>query len=112
MKTLTKKQLLDEEYQVTKRMVEAIYILEDGTLWSGEPDGGLRGLDHHTIEAFSEADRYDNQVFWKEVFTKLRLVMVVPECFEIIYWPGEESIAQVKWMKVAKSQGWKVKEFM
>lgn len=81
--------LLEEGYNMTDNLYEAIYILEDGSLISGDFDYGLRGTDHRMIECVMDSDRYDEN-FWKDVHDKLNVVMLVPETSFALIKEGQE----------------------
>ena len=49
MPTLKKDDLIKEGYQPGKLITEAVYILQDGTLWDGGFDMGSRGVEHREV---------------------------------------------------------------
>lgn len=72
----------EEGFEKTENLEQAIYVFQDGTLWSGyseEGDGFTRDVDHGSIEAFfkdSSIDRYHPD------FHSLKLeemIQIVPE---------------------------------
>lgn len=69
----------DNDMTTTKNIEEAIFILPNGQLISGEFDCGIRGLDHHVIEGlFDDLDR-DNDTFWKDIVERTNIIQYVPE---------------------------------
>ncbi|HHB0748504.1 hypothetical protein ACFJYX_11665 [Enterococcus faecalis] len=72
----------EEGFEKTENLEQAIYVFQDGTLWSGYSEGGdgfSRDVDHGSIEAFfkdSSIDRYHPD------FHSLKLkemIQIVPE---------------------------------
>ncbi|MCC4085850.1 hypothetical protein [Enterococcus faecalis] len=72
----------EEGFEKTENLEQAIYVFQDGTLWSGYSEGGdgfSRDVDHGAIEAFfkdSSIDRYHPD------FHSLKLkemIQIVPE---------------------------------
>ncbi|WP_369468556.1 hypothetical protein [Enterococcus faecalis] len=72
----------EEGFEKTENLEQAIYVFQDGTLWSGYSEGGdgyTRDVDHGSIEAFfkdSFIDRYHPD------FHSLKLkemIQIVPE---------------------------------
>lgn len=72
----------EEGFEKTENLEQAIYVFQDGTLWSGYSEGGdgyTRDVDHGSIEAFfkdSSIDRYHPD------FHSLKLeelIQIVPE---------------------------------
>lgn len=72
----------EEGFEKTENFEQAIYVFQDGTLWSGYSEGGdgyTRDVDHGSIEAFfkdSSIDRYHPD------FHSLKLeemIQIVPE---------------------------------
>lgn len=72
----------DEGFEKTEDLSKAIYVFQDGSLWSGYSEGGdgnVRDVDHGSIEAFfkdSSIDRYHPD------FHSLKLeelIQIVPE---------------------------------
>lgn len=68
----------DYDYHMTKTLKDAIYILYNGELISGDFDYGVRSTDHRMIECTMEIDRY-TPGFWDEVHERFSLVRLVPE---------------------------------
>lgn len=69
----------DNDMTTTKNIEEAIFILPNGQLISGEFDCGIRGLDHHVIEVlFDDLDR-DNDTFWNDIVERTNIIQYVPE---------------------------------
>ncbi len=73
---------IDEGFEKTDNLEQAIYVFKDGSLWSGYSEGGdgrIRDVDHGTIEAFFKdpsIDRYHPD-FWS--MTMEEMIQVVPE---------------------------------
>lgn len=73
---------VDEGFEKTDNLEQAIYVFKDGSLWSGYSEGGdgrIRDVDHGTIEAFFKdpsIDRYHPD-FWS--MTMEEMIQVVPE---------------------------------
>ncbi|MHC5291055.1 hypothetical protein ACYSTM_21105 [Bacillus licheniformis] len=86
-------ELLEEGYNMTDNPFEAIYILTDGQLISGDFDCGCRGTDHRMIECVIDGDRYEDD-FWDKVHTDLGLVRVVPETEIALIKEGQELTAK------------------
>lgn len=84
---LTTNQLLEEGYSITNNISESVYILSDGTLWSGEFNYGIRGVEHREVESFSPYDRYDGNKFWNDVMVNMGLVMIIPETEQVLVSP-------------------------
>lgn len=71
----------EEGFEKTENLEQAIYVFQDGTLWSGYSEGGdgyTRDVDHGSIEAFKDSsiDRYHPD------FHSLKLkemIQIVPE---------------------------------
>lgn len=75
-----KAQLEDMGYELTTYDEEAIYVLPDGEMISGEFDMGSRGLDHNMIAFAVPYKRQDDFAkFWGYVHLQLRLLRIVPE---------------------------------
>ncbi|WP_145450082.1 hypothetical protein [Staphylococcus hominis] len=69
----------DNDMTTTENIEEAIFILPNGQLISGEFDCGIRGLDHHVIEGlFDDLDR-DNDTFWNDIVERTNIIQYVPE---------------------------------
>lgn len=69
----------DNDMTTTENIKEAIFILPNGQLISGEFDCGIRGLDHHVIEGlFDDLDR-DNDTFWNDIVERTNIIQYVPE---------------------------------
>lgn len=72
--------LAEAEVNTTTNILEAIWLLGDGTMISGDFDCGSRGTDHRVIESVVEDfDRYDGQAFWDHVHEAYGAVRLVPE---------------------------------
>lgn len=111
--TVTKEILVKNGYRIGKDFRESIYILQDGTLVDGDfQEGCGRCEDHRMMESFSLFDRYDGEKFWNDVMFTNGLVMIVPECEEILihpkYTPTDE---QKKIIKEMVSKGFVVNKF-
>lgn len=65
-------------YEFTKNPLEAIFILEDGTMIDGQFDWGVRGTDHRMIEGIVEGSRYDGEKFWNHVHDH-NIIRLIPE---------------------------------
>ncbi|MCY8256471.1 hypothetical protein MOC12_21170 [Bacillus spizizenii] len=85
--------IIEEGYNMTDNLDEAIYILADGQLISGDFDYGMRGTDHRMIECIAEGDRYDNN-FWENVHNEFQLVRLVPETQIALIIEGQELTAE------------------
>ncbi|MEC5376780.1 hypothetical protein VWJ19_00090 [Staphylococcus hominis] len=69
----------DNDMTTTENIEEAIFILPNGQLISGEFDCGIRGLDHHVIEGlFDDLDR-GNDTFWNDIVERTNIIQYVPE---------------------------------
>ena len=83
-----KKYLQDNEYQLTKDPQEALYILRDGSLISGNYEYGSRTEDHRMIEGLisegKELYTGDPEKFWGALHAKTGLIRVVPETQEAL----------------------------
>lgn len=78
--------LEENDIFTTDDPAEAIYVLRDGTLISGDFEYGSRGEDHSCIErVFADINRYTKS-FWEEMFKRTEVVMLVPECNEAYYY--------------------------
>jgi hypothetical protein len=77
---------VESELEVTTDdITKGIYVLKDGTIWSGYLwDDCIRDTEHREIEAFTHTNRYDAG-FWEEVFSHLQVVMLIPEAEQAIY---------------------------
>lgn len=84
MKTL-KQQCIDEDIQFTNNLLEAIYILPDGSMIDGCFYDGVRSEDHRLLELISDYDRYDGDLFWLDILGTKNILMVVPETKTILY---------------------------
>lgn len=66
-------------YSMTDNINEAIYLLPDGQMISGDFYYGSRNTDHRMIEAaYTNKDRY-TEGFWDSVHKDYRVVRLVPE---------------------------------
>ncbi|MGM0291434.1 MULTISPECIES: hypothetical protein [unclassified Enterococcus] len=77
----------EEGFEKTENLEQAIYVFQDGTLWSGYSEGGdgyTRDVDHGSIEAFfkdGSIDRYHPD------FHSLKLeelIQIVPETHTVL----------------------------
>jgi hypothetical protein len=84
-------EIIEEGYNMTDNIHEAIYLLSDGQMISGDFDCGMRGTDHRMIECIIDGDRYDND-FWNKVH-ELGLVRLVPETEFALIIEGQELTA-------------------
>lgn len=64
----------DEEGTFTNNIDEAIFILSDGTLVSGEFYDGVRNLDHNSIKS-----RFEPEISWKQLHDTYKFIRLVPE---------------------------------
>lgn len=80
------KTLIDsEEISTTDNPLQAIYLLADGTMISGEFVDGCRCQDHRCLEALTDCKRGDSD-FWPEIFRKAGYpVMLEPETCTMYY---------------------------
>ncbi|WP_353856762.1 hypothetical protein [Bacillus sp. Bos-x628] len=81
--------IIEEGYTMTDNFYEAIYMLADGSMISGDFDYGVRGTDHHMIECVMDSDRYDDN-FWDDVHTQLNIIRLVPETEIALIKEGQE----------------------
>lgn len=89
--------LEESDIFTTDDPAEAIYVLRDGTLISGDFEYGSRGEDHSCIErVFDDINRYTKN-FWEEMFERTEVVMLVPESCEAYYYepPTKEQMQVV-----------------
>lgn len=68
----------DNGYNMTDDFSQAIYLLYNGEMISGDFYYGTRSTDHRMIECTMEIDRYDKN-FWDEVHERFYIVRLVPE---------------------------------
>ena len=64
----------DEEDTFTNNIDEAIFILNDGSLVSGEYYDGIRNLDHNSIKS-----RFEPKTSWKQLHDTYNFIRLVPE---------------------------------
>jgi len=64
----------DEEDTFTYDIDEAIFILNDGSLVSGEFYDGIRNLDHNSIKS-----RFEPETSWKQLHDTYNFIRLVPE---------------------------------
>jgi len=64
----------DEEDTFTNNIDEAIFILNDGSLVSGEFYDGIRNLDHNSIKS-----RFEPETSWKQLHDTYNFIRLVPE---------------------------------
>ncbi|WEV41283.1 hypothetical protein [Lactobacillus sp. ESL0681] len=87
--------LHDEDLATTKDPEEAIYILRDGTLVSGEFAYGGRSEDHRCMQGLISESKnmYRNdegrRKFWAALQGKTEMVMLVPESSEALKAKGQ-----------------------
>ena len=67
------KEFLDD-VETTDNIDDAIFIMNDGTLVSGEFDCGTRGVDHNELKSY-----FNNDPSWEEIHKVLHIVRLVPE---------------------------------
>lgn len=72
------KRLQDCEVEMTDDIGQALYILADGRMISGNYSYGVRGDDHRTIFCATSYDRYDSDC-WERLHREYRVVRLVPE---------------------------------
>lgn len=101
-------QIIEEGYSMTGNIMEAIYLLEDGQMISGDFDCGMRGTDHRMIECIAEGDRYDND-FWDNVHANFNLVRLVPETMIALITVGQEITAIQE--EMLESAGYELEEY-
>lgn len=65
-------------YSLTDNPYEAIYVMRNGNLISGDFDMGIRGTDHRMVECLVNTNRYKDDL-WDVVHNNLGLVRLVPE---------------------------------
>lgn len=82
--------IIEEGYNMTDNLDEAIYILADGQMISGDFDCGVRGTDHRMIDCVADGDRYDGEDFWNNVHNDFQLVRLVPETQIALIIEGQE----------------------
>lgn len=71
--------LENEGFEMTNDPNDAIYVLRDGRMISGQIYYGVRGEDHRMIEnLFNDIDRYDEK-FWETAFERTGVLMLIPE---------------------------------
>ncbi|MCA5014565.1 MULTISPECIES: DUF3991 domain-containing protein [unclassified Enterococcus] len=82
----------DEGLELTEDLNKAIYIFEDGSLWSGFSEGGgnIRDIDHGIVEAFmtDQSMTRTNPEFWSHVLNEL--IQIVPESKTVLCLEGVE----------------------
>lgn len=72
--------LIEAEVNLTDNILEAIWLLGDGTMINGDFDCGSRGTDHRVIESgIADFNRYDGQTFWEHVHEAYGAIRLVPE---------------------------------
>jgi len=64
----------EDEETFTNNVDEAIFILNDGSLVSGEFYDGIRNLDHNSIKS-----RFEPKTSWKQLHDTYNLIRLVPE---------------------------------
>lgn len=71
-----KNDLIDDEDEetFTNNIDEAIFILNDGSLVSGEYYDGIRSLDHNSIKS-----RFEPETSWKQLHDTYNFIRLVPE---------------------------------
>lgn len=76
--------LQDGEIELTDNPWEAIYIMRDGSLISGNFSYGSRGDDHRIIEyIFDDINRY-SKGFWDQMFKRTGMIMLIPETMQAL----------------------------
>lgn len=75
MTTQTQAELQEflDDVELTDDIDEAIFIMNDGTMISGEFDCGIRGTDHNELLSY-----FDN-MDWEQLHKELHIVRLVPE---------------------------------
>lgn len=105
-----KDEIIEEGYSFTENPREALYILSDGTMISGDFDCGIRGTDHRMIESFVEgADRDDESIFWNIVHYELKLVRTVPETMVALIGTKQTPTAEQK--RILSDAGYKIEKY-
>lgn len=71
-----KNDLIDDEDEdtFTDNVDEAIFVLNDGSLVSGEFYDGIRNLDHNSIKS-----RFEPETSWKQLHDTYNFIRLVPE---------------------------------
>jgi len=64
----------EDEETFTSNIDEAIFILNDGSLVSGEFYDGIRNLDHNSIKS-----RFEPETSWKQLHDTYNFIRLVPE---------------------------------
>ena len=64
----------EDEETFTNNIDEAIFILNDGSLVSGEFYDGIRNLDHNSIKS-----RFEPKTSWKKLHDTYNFIRLVPE---------------------------------
>ena len=78
------KRLAEYDVQTTDRIAEAMYLLPDGRMISGNFDHGMRGDDHRAIFAGVDyGDMYESndpgRTHWDRLHREYRVARLVPE---------------------------------
>lgn len=76
--------LEEADRYMTDDPFSAIYALRDGSLVSGNYNGGVRCEDHNCMNAVIDTDYYDRQ-FWHDVFSETGVLMLIPETMQIAF---------------------------
>ncbi|EKF50655.1 hypothetical protein [Lactococcus garvieae] len=103
--------LEDEGYNLTDEFDKAIYILQDGTLWSGyyEEAPEVRAVEHREIETFIEGVELDRNSdnFWPSILSEV--IMVIPEEETLLFLSESEyTDAQIAAMSTYQENGWRL----
>lgn len=72
----------DEGFEKTERLDQAIYVFQDGSLWSGYSEGGdgsTRDIDHGVIEAFFKEASIDRSHPDFQSLKLEELIQIIPE---------------------------------
>lgn len=72
-----------DEHTTTNNINEAIFIMNGGTLVSGDFDCGSRGLDHNTILALAP-DELSHIEKWEWIHENMNVVRLVPETMQAL----------------------------
>ncbi|MCY0092269.1 MULTISPECIES: hypothetical protein [Bacillus amyloliquefaciens group] len=105
-----KNEIIEEGYNFTENPMEALYILSDGTMISGDFDCGIRGTDHRMIDSVVEgSDRYDESKFWDIVHYDLQLVRTVPETKIALI--GTKQVLTADQKRIISDAGYKIEKY-
>jgi len=72
-----------QDQELTDNIDEAIFILENGQMVSGDFDMGMRGLDHNCIICLAPSELSHNEK-WNHIHSVYNVVRLVPETKEAL----------------------------